>query len=162
MKTVYICSPSAPFNSEKYDIEKGKSNLEKLGFQVEFSLNFLANTGNTAGSIQQRVSDLHDGLFNQNVDIILPTRGGFNSNEILPFLDFAKIKEHSSNKIFCGYSDNTTLVNNLHAKSNLQTIYGLNFGNFCSLEIEDLLGWKEVINNPEFFSTFHPKSKLEV
>ncbi len=155
MKTIYICSPSAPFTLDTNLIEQGKNNLQKLGFEVIFSSNILANTGNTAGTIGQRVADLEEGLFNSKVDIILPTRGGFNSNEILPHLNFSKIKEESGKKIFCGYSDNTTLVNNLFTKANMQTIYGLNFKDVCLLETSALEQWHKTINNVENFSGFY-------
>jgi muramoyltetrapeptide carboxypeptidase LdcA involved in peptidoglycan recycling len=41
------------------------------------------------------------------VDGIITTIGGMNSNSIIPYLDFDKIKNNP--KVFCGYSDITSL-----------------------------------------------------
>ncbi len=47
--------------------------------------------------------------------------GGFNANEILPYLDYELIKANP--KILCGYSDITALLNAVHAKTGLVTYH---------------------------------------
>ena len=57
-----------------------------------------------------------------SIDLILCSIGGFNSNGILPFLDYAFIAEHP--KIFIGHSDATALLLALYARAGLITFHG--------------------------------------
>lgn len=41
--------------------------------------------------------------------------GGFNCNSVFDYLDFEVIKENP--KIICGYSDPTSLINMIYAKT---------------------------------------------
>ncbi len=59
--------------------------------------------------VAERVADLHAAFADPDVDAILTVIGGFNSNELLPFLNWDLIAANP--KIFCGYSDITSLQN---------------------------------------------------
>src|SRR4051812_42535242 len=56
-----------------------------------------------SASIAARVADLQDAFADPSVSAIMTVIGGYNSNEILPFLDWELIRGNP--KIFCGYSD---------------------------------------------------------
>lgn len=56
------------------------------------------------------------------VKAIVCTIGGHNSNQLLEFLDYELIKQHT--KIFVGYSDITALLNAIYAKTGLVTYLG--------------------------------------
>ena len=58
--------------------------------------------------------------------------GGFNVNSVFDYLDFEIIKNNP--KIICGYSDPTSLINVIYAKTGLVTFSG---PNFKSLSDED-------------------------
>ena len=58
--------------------------------------------------------------------------GGFNVNSVFDYLDFEVIKNNP--KIICGYSDPTSLINVIYAKTGLVTFCG---PNFKSLSDED-------------------------
>ncbi|HRK76711.1 MAG TPA: LD-carboxypeptidase, partial [Streptococcus parasuis] len=62
------------------------------------------------------------------IDAILTTIGGFNCNELLPYLDFDLIAQNP--KIFCGYSDTTALLNAIYAKTGMQTYMGPAYSSF--------------------------------
>ncbi|HRI05702.1 MAG TPA: LD-carboxypeptidase [Candidatus Dojkabacteria bacterium] len=120
---IYVCSTSAPLPVGENDLEVAKKFLESFGHTVTYSGNMFARTGNTAGTIEQRIEDLHEGFANDKYDLVLAATGGFNSNEILPYIDYDLISK--SKKTFCGHSDNTTLCLNLYQKSKIRSVYGL-------------------------------------
>jgi len=72
---------------------------------------------------------------NETVDAILTTIGGFNCNELLPYLDFDLIAQNP--KIFCGYSDTTALLNAIYAKTGMQTYMGPAYSSFKMREGQD-------------------------
>jgi len=106
-------------------------NLEKLGFTVTFSKNCEEIDLLSSSSIKSRVSDLHDAFLDKNVKAILTVIGGFNSNQLLPFIDYEIIKNNP--KILCGYSDITALTNAITVKTGLVTYSGLHFSSFGKL-----------------------------
>lgn len=120
LKNLYICTPSAPYNP-KY-LDKALERLARLGFNPTLSKHAMGNNGNTSGTIEERVEDLQEGFTNPLYNVIMSSRGGWNSNELLPYLDYQLIKSHP--KPFIGFSDPTTLDINLYQKANIQTYYG--------------------------------------
>ncbi|MCY8443265.1 LD-carboxypeptidase, partial [Bacillus spizizenii] len=71
-----------------------KTALERLGYRVTIAEH--ANECNEfdSSSIESRVRDLHAAFFDPGVKAILTTLGGFNSNQLLRYLDYEKIKQH--------------------------------------------------------------------
>lgn len=109
-----------------------KEKLEDLGFKISFSENYLENDIFYSASINSRVADLEAAFTDPTVDAILTTIGGFNCNELLPYLDYAKIAANP--KIFCGYSDTTALFNAIYAKTGMQTYMGPSYSSFKMIE----------------------------
>ncbi|MFC8801142.1 S66 peptidase family protein [Promicromonospora sp. NPDC057138] len=75
-----------------------------------------------SGSIEHRVADLHAAFADPAVAGILTVIGGFNSNELLPYLDFDLIAANP--KVLCGYSDISALQNAILARAGLVTYSG--------------------------------------
>lgn len=75
-----------------------------------------------AGSVKERLSDLHAAFADETVDAILCTRGGWGSAELLPYLDAALIRANP--KPFIGYSDHTSLHLWFQQRAGLVTFYG--------------------------------------
>ncbi|WP_099811331.1 S66 family peptidase [Streptococcus suis] len=105
-----------------------KEKLEELGFKLSFSEHYFENDIFDSAPIANRVADLEAAFADESVDAILTTIGGFNSNELLPYLDFDLIARHP--KIFCGYSDTTALLNAIYAKTGMQTYMGPAYSSF--------------------------------
>ena len=63
--------------------------------------------GWVSGTPHERVADLHDAFSDPQVRAVLCTIGGLHSAQLLPLLDFELIAANP--KVFCGYSDITTL-----------------------------------------------------
>lgn len=105
-----------------------ESTLRGLGFEVSFGEHILENDVLGSTTIESRVEDIHQAFLDENVKGILTTIGGFNCNELLPYLDYDLIKNHP--KIFCGYSDITALSNAIYAKTGLVTYSGPHYTSF--------------------------------
>ncbi|MCY9190543.1 S66 peptidase family protein [Bacillus mojavensis] len=106
-----------------------KTTLEQLGFRVTIAEHAEELNEFQSSSIESRVSDLHSAFFDPDVKAILTTLGGFNSNQLLRYLDYEKIKQNP--KIFCGYSDITALANAIYKKTGLVTYSGPHFSTFA-------------------------------
>lgn len=108
-----------------------KEQLQKLGFRISFSVNSFEKDDFVSSSIDSRIEDLHEAFLDPNVKGILTTIGGFNSNQLLRYIDYSIIAEHP--KRLCGYSDITALSNAIYAKTGLVTYSGPHFSSFAML-----------------------------
>jgi muramoyltetrapeptide carboxypeptidase LdcA involved in peptidoglycan recycling len=128
---VRIIAPSRSMNIlNKETISIATKRLEKLGFKVSFGENiyseFDKNYG--CGSIKERIEDLHEAFLDKNIKAVLTVIGGFNSNQILDYINYDLIKNNP--KIICGFSDVTALLNAIYAKTGLVTYYGPHYSSF--------------------------------
>ena len=98
--------------------------LNSLGLDVVFAPNTNDSNWDYMGSssIEKRVDDIHTAFKDKSVKAIFTVIGGYNSNQMLEYLDYDLIKNNP--KIFCGYSDITAISNAIHAKTGLVTYYG--------------------------------------
>ena len=78
--------------------------------------------------VASRVADLHAAFADPDVAGILTVIGGFNSNQLLPHLDWDLIAANP--KIFCGYSDITALQNAILARTGMVTYSGPHWSSF--------------------------------
>ena len=107
--TIGIFSPSSPLAGlVPHRVENGLKKLQELGFNTLVYEHALNVTSYTAGTAKERANDLMNLFLNDDVNAIFSFRGGYNSNEILEYLDFELIKKHP--KILMGYSDMTVLL----------------------------------------------------
>lgn len=102
--------------------------LENLGLSVSFGGSVFSKNAALSTSIEERLVDLHEAFQDPSVHGIFSIIGGYNSNELLPYVDYALIKKNP--KILCGYSDITALQNALLARINLVTYSGPHFSSF--------------------------------
>ncbi|KIY21585.1 S66 family peptidase [Mesobacillus subterraneus] len=102
--------------------------LTKLGFKVTFGKNADAHDEFYSSSIEERIEDLHDAFIDPNVKGILTAIGGYNSNQLLKYIDFHLIARNP--KILCGYSDITALQLAIYQKTGLVTYSGPHFSTF--------------------------------
>ena len=130
---IRVISPSGSLSIiSKENIQIAFKRLEKLGFKVTFSKNSREHDEFDSSSIKSRVEDIHEAFSDKNVKAMLTIVGGFNSNQILRYLDYGLIK--SNLKILCGYSDITALQNAIYAKTGLVTYSGPHFSTFGMLK----------------------------
>lgn len=131
---VRIISPSRSLSIiSNEQIEIAKNRFEEMGLCVSFGKNVKEcdDTFNSS-SIESRVEDIHDAFLDENVKAIFTAIGGFNSNQLLQYIDYNLI--YKNPKILCGYSDITALQNAILAKTGLITYSGPHFSTFGMLK----------------------------
>jgi muramoyltetrapeptide carboxypeptidase len=98
------------------------SNLEELGFKVKFNKSILDKHGYLAGTDSIRANDINLMFADKQVNGIICARGGYGCNRLLPFIDYNNIKNNP--KVLCGYSDITSLISAIFAKTGLVGFHG--------------------------------------
>ena len=121
--TIGIVSPSAYIDeSFKPQFKKGVEFLESLGLRVKITKNVFKRYYYSAGTVAERVSDIHEMFADSEVKAIIQSQGGYTANELLESLDWELIRGNP--KIFGGMSDGTTLLLSIFAKTGLVTLHG--------------------------------------
>lgn len=123
--TIGVVAPSTPAHvlfREKH--LHGIRVLEDMGFKVkEGKLTAKATSqGYRTGTPQERAAEFMDLILDETVSCIITTIGGMNSSSMIPYLDFDAIRKHP--KIFCGYSDITSLHMAILHYAGVSTFYG--------------------------------------
>ncbi len=123
--TIGICTPSSPsyiYNEELF--LNGVKNLKEMGFKVKLGDLTMrrSSQGYRSGSAVDRAREFMDLVKDESVNAIMSTIGGNNSSSLIPYLDFELIRE--KRKIFCGYSDVTSLHLAIYKYAGLKTLYG--------------------------------------
>lgn len=118
--TIGIVAPSGPVNREKF--EAGIGRLRELGFNPVFSESIFNRELFFAGGVRRRVDELHEMFRMPEVKAIICARGGYGANHLLPHLNLGLIAHNP--KIFCGYSDVTTLLTHFHDTTGLIVFHG--------------------------------------
>lgn len=103
-------------------INKSLANLQSMGFKTRLSPNIGERWGGYAGSVAQRVHDLHSMFLDQSIDAIWAVRGGSGTNGLLPFINYDLIRTNP--KILIGYSDLTALLLAINHRSGLICFHG--------------------------------------
>lgn len=107
---------------EQDGIDKAVRNIEDLGVKVRLGQHVLARRGRYAGSVAQRLDDLHSMFADPAIDAVWAATGGSGGISLLPHIDYKLIRKHP--KIFVGYSDVTCLHLALHRQTGLITFHG--------------------------------------
>ena len=140
--TIGVIAPSGPIIGDNIqEIERAKEIVEKNGFKVKFSKNFFSNTNGYSATAREKAQDINDMFSDKEIKMIWCAKGGNNSNSTFEYIDYENIKNNP--KIFCGYSDITSLSNMIHEKTGLVTFSGTNFKTIATDETD--FSFKEAI-----------------
>ena len=132
--TIRVVTPSLslPFVVDRgagdYLARLATSRLTDMGLNVTFGAHVNESDEFYTSEVESRVRDIHAAFRDPEVDGILSVIGGFNSNELLPFLDYDLIAANP--KFLCGHSDITALQNALYARAGLVTYSGPHWSTF--------------------------------
>ena len=135
----------APSRSRSLVMEHDHSALieyryAEMGLSLSFGEHVDERDAFGSSAIESRVDDLHEAFADPAVQGILTVIGGFNSNELLPYLDWDQIAAHP--KVFCGYSDITALQNAILARTGMITYSGPHWSTFGMRDhFEDTWRW---------------------
>jgi muramoyltetrapeptide carboxypeptidase len=117
--TVRIVSPSGVIQPGLIDAAIVK--LKGEGFSVSVADNAKAVAGRFAGTREQRIADLQAAMDDEELDVIVCSRGGYGLSQIIDSLDFTRFIEKP--KWLIGFSDITVLHNALTNRG-VETIHG--------------------------------------
>ena len=119
--TIGLVSPASRLPKKK-QYDKIIRQVKDLGYNVKVGDHARRRYGYLAGEDEQRAEDLNAMFADDSVDAILPFRGGWGCNRILPLLDYETIRKNP--KILVGFSDITSLLNAIYTKTGLITFHG--------------------------------------
>lgn len=122
-------------------IEKCVRSLESLGFSVKPGRNIRAVRGGYAGTVSERLDDLHAMVRDRDVAAIWAARGGSGCLALLPYIDYAAMRRYP--KVLIGYSDVTALHLALYRHAGLITFHGpvasSTFSDFSVVQLQAVL-----------------------
>ena len=145
-----VCCSNSLYNTIRDKIELLRDVLIQLGLKPVFSQYIYENEIDFKDYGKYRAKVLMDFYQDEEIKAIFDISGGDIANEILPYLDFEIIKK--SNKLFWGYSDLTSIINAIYAKTeNKSVLY----------QIRNLVSKENVIQVNNFSKTlFQSKRDL--
>jgi muramoyltetrapeptide carboxypeptidase len=122
--TFGIFSPSEPLSGDR--VERMQPSLEVLGnkFGYKFASNARNDRGYVAGTVAECIADIVELLTDDDVDALIASWGGKNSNRLVRDLPYGHFAE--SRKPLIGFSDACVLLNAVTATTGLNTFYGPN------------------------------------
>jgi len=120
-QTLAVVAPSAPIEDPE-QVRAAVETVQSLGFIVKPGKHLFAHHGYFAGTDEMRATDLNDMFADEEVSGIVALRGGYGASRLLPYLDFDLIQRNP--KVFIGYSDITTLLAGIYARTGLATFHG--------------------------------------
>lgn len=127
--------------------ERAKVFLEAKGFKIVEGALTRKNDHYRSGTIKERADELNALIRNPDVNCIMSTIGGMNSNSILPYIDYEAFRKNP--KIIIGYSDVTAILLAIYAKTGIYTFYGpalvASFGEFPSFVDYTYSYFKEIL-----------------
>lgn len=104
--------------------ERMQDELRDIGLIPVLGKNVKKRHGYLAGMDRERADELNEMFADPGIDGIMAVRGGWGCARILPYLHFKTIARNP--KVYCGFSDNTTLHHAFMAYCGLQTFHGPN------------------------------------
>ena len=126
---IRVIAPSRSFAIISEELRNIASDrFSKLGLKVSFGSHIEENNDFASSSIKSRIEDIHAAFSDKNVKAIITVLGGFNSNQLLRYLDWELIKNNPKN--LCGFSDITALSNAIFAKTGLVSYSGPHYSTF--------------------------------
>lgn len=144
-----LYSPSSPITAtQPVRSERAYNFLKSKGFKIKEGILTGKSDYYRSASIKDRALELNTLIRDPEVDIIMSTIGGMNSNSILPYIDYEWLKKHP--KIFVGYSDVTAILLAVYTKTGIIPLYGpafvASFGEFPPLVDETYKYFENILN----------------
>ncbi len=119
--TLAIVSPAGYIKPERLEVGLGR--LHGWGYRTKLGAHVLTKGPlYYAGTVAERVGDLHAAFADPEVDAVLCSRGGWGCAELLPSLDAKLVRE--SRKAFIGFSDPTSVLVWLWEKCRMVGFHG--------------------------------------
>jgi len=138
--TIGLIAPSFGCQDEPYKsrLDQAIKTFEGLGYKLKYSDSIFINHGLESVPAKMRANEFMQMWLDDEVDFIFSVAGGEVMLEILPYIDFDKLKNTPS-KFFMGFSDNTNLTFTLPTLAGAPALYGPNFPSFGSSSWEEYI-----------------------
>lgn len=107
MKQIRIISPSGALDAEY--IQQAAGYLRGQGFDVAVAPHACDRWGRFAARPDERVADAVDALTDQNVGLVLCSRGGYGLQQIIDKIEHGVRERGYNGAVVCGFSDITEL-----------------------------------------------------
>lgn len=144
---VGIISPSS-FLRDPKSIDLGLEYLRSLGLIPVLGQHVYSTYRYMGGTIENRVTDIHNFFADSEIKAIFCTAGGAGSQYLLPHLDYELIRNNP--KPIFGFSDNTALQLAVYAKTKTASVTGFSLKyDFKDGQINSLVNQslQQIINN---------------
>ncbi|NOQ70644.1 MAG: LD-carboxypeptidase [Crocinitomix sp.] len=134
MKKIRLVSPAK--HIDQHSIDFAENFLTESGFNIEIGTYALGALNYFSGTIEERLSDFQFALDDPTIDVILCTRGGYGSVQLIDRLDFSGFVANP--KLIIGYSDITVFHEHISKNFNLPTVHATAPLNFAENSLESL------------------------
>ncbi len=155
--TIGVIAPScgSNVNPYRYKTMQAIKYFESLGYKIKRGHRVYANYNATSAKAIIRGHDFMSMYQNKHVNFIWSTGGGELMINMLPFVNFEKIKKLPP-KFFMGFSDNTNLTFTLTTIADVATIYAHSLGDFAYEKLNDdvIDTYKLITNQSLSFSSY--------
>jgi muramoyltetrapeptide carboxypeptidase len=118
--TIGVIAPASPPDTKR--LQQAIPFFESMGLRVKLGRNIDKVYGYLAGTDEERLTDFHDMIADDEVRAIIFARGGYGTGRIASAIDYDLIANHP--KIIWGYSDITYLHTAIRQKTGLITFHG--------------------------------------
>lgn len=133
--TIGICAPSSGVGYKENKYNLAINNLNKY-FQIKETLS-VRNNNIISNTNIIRANEFNDLINDNKINSIMCATGGDFLIDILPFIDYKKIKKNP--KWILGYSDPTNLLYTITTNLDIATIYGQNASSFSQKKLHESL-----------------------
>lgn len=126
-----VCAPSLGCTIDPYlkRCENAIKTLTKKGHEIAFSESCFEQEKCRSATKEIRAKEFEETYFREDIDAVVSMAGGEFMMEILPHINFNKIK-NAKPKFFMGASDNANLTFLLPVNCDVASIYGVCFPTF--------------------------------
>ncbi|MDO4197878.1 MAG: LD-carboxypeptidase [Erysipelotrichaceae bacterium] len=129
-----ICAPSAGVGRKLDDYKEAIEVIKDNGYRIlETASVRVDSSRSTTG--KKRAKEFEELLTDEKVKMIFFAVGGDYMLEMMPYVDFEKIRENP--KLMCGMSDPTNLLFTTTINCDMATMYGFNAGSFIKNTPDD-------------------------
>lgn len=119
-KVAIVCCSNGQVVSYEDKLRKLETVITQIGLIPVWGDYIYQKDSVFSGSAKERAESLMNFYKDNQIKAIFDISGGDIANEILPYLDFEVIAE--SNKMLWGYSDLTTILNTIYAKTGKESV----------------------------------------
>ena len=148
--TIGLASPSWLATEES--VAPAVAALEKYGYKVRLAPHIFAHGWDYAASPEERADSFNALIRDPDVRFVF-FGGGEGADDIVPMLDYAAAE--ADPKLYLSYSDGTSILSAIYAKTGLVTLYGQSPGTMPGVDDRDPTDY----NERQFvaFTTGHPE-----